>query len=355
MKHLTMTLLLAVCCLLATAQPPKVNEQLFDAVVVRGGSIQQAIDNAPENPTAPYKILVKKGLYHEKVIIDRPNIVLVGENRDSCIIVGAEANGLMMKSMHRGEKVHAGILVLTSKANDCVISGLTVINNYGTTVTNTTTHQFSVYGSATRTIVINSNIISDGNDALSLWGKGDGGKGGMYYHCDLFIRCPGVDFICPRGKCYATRCRFFGDTRAILWHDGKADITNKFVVTDSEFDAIKPTPLGRYHHDSQFYLINCHLSKNIIDEDIDHAYKKEPHLAKGKTIDPCPWGHRVYYHGCTRDGGHSGWLNDNLHMAAGQPALSDITPQWTFSGKWDPEKRIRDLWDVLVYERPSKR
>jgi len=355
MKHLTMTLLLAVCCLLATAQPPKVNEQLFDAVVVRGGSIQQAIDNAPEQPTAPYKILVKKGLYHEKVIIDRPNIVLVGENRDSCIIVGAEANGLMMKSMYRGEKVHAGILVLTSKANDCVISGLTVINNYGTTVTNTTTHQFSVYGSATRTIVINSNIISDGNDALSLWGKGDDGKGGMYYHCDLFIRCPGVDFICPRGKCYATRCRFFGDTRAILWHDGKADITNKFVVTDSEFDAIKPTPLGRYHHDSQFYLINCHLSKNIIDEDIDHAYRKEPHLAKGKTIDPCPWGHRVYYQGCTRDGGHSGWLNDNLHMAAGQPALSDITPQWTFSGKWDPEKRIADLWDVLVYERPGKR
>lgn len=177
----------------------------------------------------------------------------------------------------------------------------------------------------------------------------------MYYHSDLFIRCPGVDFICPRGKCYATRCRFFGDTRAILWHDGKADITNKFVVTDSEFDAIKPTPLGRYHHDSQFYLINCHLSKNIIDEDIDHAYRKEPHLAKGKTIDPCPWGHRVYYHGCTRDGGHSGWLNDNLHMAAGQPALSDITPQWTFSGKWDPEKRIRDLWDVLAYERPGKR
>lgn len=42
-------------------------------------------------------------------------------------------------------------------------------------------------------------------------------------------------------------------------------------------------------------------------------------------------------------------------MAAGQPALSDITPMWTFSGKWDPEKRIRDLWDVLVYERPGKR
>ena len=328
---------------------PTIKEELFDAIVQRGGSIQEAIDKAPENPTEPYKILIKKGLYHEKVIVDRPNIVLVGENRDSCIIVGAEANGLMMKAQHKGERVHSGILVLTSKADDCVISGLTVINNYGTTVTNTTTHQFSVYGSATRTIIINSNIIADGNDALSLWGKGDDGKGGLYYHSDLIIRCPGVDFICPRGKCYATRCRFIGDTRAILWHDGRGDISNKFVVTNSEFDALKPTPLGRYHHDSQFFIVNCHMTKNIKDEDIDHAYKRQPELANGKTVDPCPWGHRVYYYGCTRDGGHSGWLNDNMDKAEGHPTYYTTTATWTFDGKWDPEKRIRDLWNVLAY------
>ena len=324
---------------------PKVDERLFDAVVKRGESIQSAIEKAPEQGKEPFKILIKKGLYHEKVIIDRPNIVLVGEHRDSCIIVGAEANNLSMRPEYRGKKTLHGIVVLTSDANDCVISGLTMINNYGTTVTNTTTHQFTVYGEATRTIIINSNIISDGNDALSLWCN----TGGMYYHSDLFIRCPGVDFICPRGTCYATRCRFFGDTRAILWHDGRGDINNKFVVTNSEFDAIKPTPLGRYHHDSQFYLLNCRLSRNIIDADIDHAYKKDPALAKGKTIDPCPWGHRVYYYGCTRDGGHSGWLNNNLSTAAGSPDFHAITAQWTFDGKWDPEQRIRALWDVLAY------
>lgn len=328
---------------------PKLDETKFDAIVMRGGSIQQAVEKAPLQGTKPYAILVKKGIYNEKVIIDRPNIVLVGENRDSCIIVGAEAEGLKMKKEYAGAAVHDGILVLTDKADDCIISGMTVINNYGTTVNPTTTHQFSVYGQATRTIIINSNIISDGNDALSLWGKGADGKGGMYYHRDLFIRCPGVDFICPRGTCYATRCRFLGNTRAILWHDGSGDINNKFVITNSEFDAIKPTPLGRYHHDSQFFIMNCRMSKNILDEDINHAYKAQPSLAIGKKVDPCPWGHRVYYHGCTREGGHSGWLSDNTDQLEGKPSYYTTTASWTFGKKWDPEKRIRDLWHILRY------
>lgn len=328
---------------------PAVDESKFDAIVNRGGSIQAAIEQAPEQGVEPFKILVKKGLYNEKVVIDRPNIVLVGENRDSCIIVGAEAGETRILSEYRGKPVHHGILVLTEDADDCLISGLTVINNYGTTVTNTTSHQFSVYGSATRTIILNSNIIADGNDALSLWGKGDDGKGGMYYHADLLIRCPGVDFICPRGRCYATRCKFLGDTRAILWHDGRGDIDNKFVVKDSEFDAYKPTPLGRYHHDSQFILLNCHLSKNILDTNIDHAYRADIELGRGKPFDPCPWGQRVYFYNCSREGGHSGWLDNNLSQAAGAPEYFTVTAPWTFDYRWDPEARIRDLWDVVAY------
>lgn len=326
---------------------PKIDISKFDAVVKRGESIQKAIESAPEKPEKPYLIYIKKGIYNEKVIVDKPNIVLVGENRDSCIIVGAETSDHIMIKEYKGEKVHNGILVLTDKADDCIISSLTVINNYGTTVNPTTTHQFSVYGSATRTIILNSNIISDGNDALSLWARNDG----MYYHADLYIRCPGVDFICPRGTCYATRCRFYGDTRAILWHDARGNKNNKFVVTNSFFDGKQPTVLGRYHHDSQFYIINCRMSRNILDENIDHAYAKtkEQRLAEGKDVDPCPLGKRIYYYGCTRDGGHSGWLNDNLDEAEGKPEFHAITAKWTFDEKWNPEKRIRQLWDVLEY------
>lgn len=311
----------------------------FDAIVNAGERIQDAIEKAPENPAKPFKILIRNGVYHEKVIIDRPNIVLVGEDRDSVIIQYAETAASQTIKEYKGKPVHMGVIVLQDNANDCIISGITVYNNYGSTVEKTTTHQMAIYGKATRTIVINSNIFADGNDALSLWCQ----NGGMYYHADLYLRCPGVDFMCPRGRCYATRCKFVGDSRAILWHDGRGDINNKFVVTCSSFDALSPTKLGRYHHDHQFYLAHCRMSKNILDSNISYAYSD-------KVLDPCPWGLRVYYYGCEREGGDSGWLRDNLDQAPGSPAFHGLTALWTFDGKWDPEARIRDLWYVLKYQ-----
>ena len=343
--------------LMTLNRPPKVDESLYDAVVCRGGSIQQALDAAPSDATAehPYKILVKKGVYNEKVIIDKPGILLVGERRDSCIIVGAENAVTLMKREFNGQPTHQGIVYLTENADDCLLSGLTVINNYGTTCQPTTAHQMAVFGRATRTIILNCNIISDGNDALSLWAR----DGGMYYHADLYLRCPGVDFICPRGTCYATRCAFYGDTRAILWHDGRGGKEQKFVVTNSRFDGRQPTPLGRYHHDCQFYLLNCVLGENIIDRNIEHAYahRKPAKPGEEKTADtlsqqpadPCPWGQRIYYYGCHRVGGDSGWLQNNLSQAEGSPEFHAVTALWTFSGRWDPEQTIRNLWRYIAY------
>ncbi|MDR0989051.1 MAG: pectate lyase [Prevotellaceae bacterium] len=319
---------------------PSVDRSAFDIVVKPGQSIQAAIEKAPEASEKPFKILITNGTYNQKVIIDRPNIVLVGENRDSTILTLAELSGKRTIREYRGKPVGNGVIVLQEGADDCVISGLTVYNNYGSTVEKTTAHQMAIFGRATRTIVINSNVWADGNDALSLWAPQ---SGGMYYHADLFLRCPGVDFLCPRGWCFATRCRFYGDSRAIIWHDGRGDKSKKLVITDCEFDAASPTILGRYHHDSQFFLVFCKLSKNILDTNISYAYTD-------KVLDPCPWGQRTYYYGCTREGGHSGWLDNNLQTAENPPtAYYSVTARWTFAGKWDPEKRIRELWDVLAY------
>ena len=318
---------------------PEINYAAFDKIVSPGECIQCAIEWAPQQSDKPYKILIRKGTYNQKVVIDRPNIVLVGEDRDSTIIQLAELSSKPIITEYNGREVKHGVVELLEGADDCVISGLTIYNNYGTTVEKTTKHQFAVYGRATRTIIINSNIWSDGNDALSLWApEGQG----MYYHADLYLRCRGVDFLCPRGWCYATRCRFEGDGHAILWHDGRGDPTKKLVIVDSKFDALRPTTLGRFHHDSQFFLIHCQLSKNILDENIHYAYKD-------KVLDPCPWGLRAYYYACKREGGHSGWLADNLQEAAGQPAFHAINALWTFDRKWNPEARIRDLWNVVGY------
>ena len=321
----------------------------FDVVVSEGESIQAAIEQAPPQPDKPFKIFIRKGTYRQKVIIDRPNIVLVGEQRDSTVIVLAETMKTRTVKEYHGKTVGNGVIVIQEGADNCVISGLTIYNDYGTTVEpGNTTHQMAVFGRATRTIILNCNIWADGNDALSLWAP----DGGMYYHADLYLRCLGVDFLCPRGWCYATRCRFVGDGHAIIWHDGRGDKDKKLVITNSDFDALRPTELGRYHHDSQFYLVNCKLSENIMDHNIEHAYKgrtAEEMAQQGKVLDPCPWGQRTYYYGCRRQGGHSGWLSDNLQSAPGSPEFHAITAQWTFGERWNPEQHIRDLWSVLAY------
>ena len=318
---------------------PTIDRAAFDVIVKAGESIQAAIEKAPAKPTEPFKILIEKGVYNEKVIIDKPNIVLVGEDREKTQIIFAEVSDNRRIKEYKGQPVGNGVIVIQEGADDCVISGLTVYNNYGTTVEKTTRHQMAIFGRATRTIVINSNVWADGNDALSLWARD---AGGMYYHADLYLRCPGVDFLCPRGWCYVTRSRFYGDSRAMIWHDGRGDQSKKLVITDSEFDAASPTLLGSYHHDSQFFLQNCHFSKNVLDGNIHYAYSD-------KVLDPCPWGLRVYYNDCTREGGHSGWMNDNFDQSSTKPAYYDLTARWTFGGKWDPESRIRELWNVLGY------
>ena len=311
----------------------------FDAVVSPGDSIQLAIEKAPEIPTLPFKILIRKGIYHQKVIIDRPNIVLVGEDKDSTTLILAETAKTQKITEYHGKKVGNGVIVLQEGADDCIISGLTVYNNYGTIVEpGNTTHQMAIFGRSTRTIVINSNVWADGNDALSLWAHG----GGMYYHADLYLRGLGVDFLCPRGWCYATRCRFEGDGHAIIWHDGSGNKDKKLVIKDSYFEARRPTILGRYHHDAQFFLLNCKMSSQILDANIQYAYiDKQP--------DPNPWGLRAYYWNCYREGGHNGWLNNNLIQSEEAPEFHGVTALWTFKDQWNPEERIRDLWNVLAY------
>ena len=267
-------------------EPVRPAPSSFDAVVSPGESIQAVIDRVPRDNSKPYTVFLRNGTYTQKVIISRPHIVLVGENRDSTILVMAETRETQTVKEHEGKPVGNGVVVLQEGADDCVISGLTIYNNYGTTVENTTRHQMAVFGRATRTIIVNCNIWADGNDALSLWAPEGNG---MYYHADLSLRCPGVDFLCPRGWCYATRCRFYGDSRAIVWHDGRGDKSKKLVITNSHFDAASPTVLGRYHHDSQFFFVSCTMSKNILDSNISYAYSD-------KVLDPCPWGQRVYFY-----------------------------------------------------------
>jgi hypothetical protein len=168
-------------------------------------------------------------------------------------------------------------------------------------------------------------VIADGGDTVSLWNL----DGGRYYlsHC----RFEGwVDYVCPRGWCYITDSRFFGhNLTASLWHDGRTDRDQKFVIRYSFFDGVPGFPLGRHHVDAQFYLLDCIFSETMADIPIFWPASINAKLWL--------WGERHYFHNCHRLGGDYGWFRDNLTTADRSPRPEEITAKWTFAGVWDPE------------------
>ncbi|MDI9238463.1 pectinesterase family protein [Lysobacter sp. LF1] len=74
----------------------------FDAVVATAphpgarvfASLGEAIGAAPTDGTRPFRILVTRGRWHEKLVIDRPNIHLIGEDRASSVLTYDAAAGM---------------------------------------------------------------------------------------------------------------------------------------------------------------------------------------------------------------------------------------------------------------------
>lgn len=56
-------------------------------------TIGAALARAPEAGTAPYRVLVRKGRYYEKLSVDRPNVALIGESRQGTVLTYDAAAG----------------------------------------------------------------------------------------------------------------------------------------------------------------------------------------------------------------------------------------------------------------------
>jgi pectinesterase len=191
---------------------PSAAKERADIVVAKDGSgnfttIQQAIDSVPSDNSALKIILIKKGVYVEKLIIKTNFIALVGEDRDSTRIEFYQPYSF--------DSTYAdGRAVINIYANDITLANLTAEN----TQPDVNIHGFTVHGeNNTRTIVINCNILSNGGDTLALWNR----ESGMYYHNSLYLK-GAVDFLCPRGWCYAENITFFCTRLTTpLWHDAR--------------------------------------------------------------------------------------------------------------------------------------
>lgn len=301
-------------------------------------TIQGAINSLPDSSETSRTIFIKKGIYNEKLYIEKPNIIFEGEDREATIIIASIARD----EWRCGHTDDWGVATMNVGANDITLKSLTITNNFGldfkertiwcasdTTATKQKKlrkdgHQMALrtMNMATRLKAINCRFSAYGGDTVSPWEI----YNGMWYFKDCIME-GGVDFYCPRGWAWAENCEFIARTGpAAIWHDGSGSRDSKTVLINCRFRGYDGFLLGRYHREAQFYLINCEFAKNM----------KDSAIYRVPTNNAIQWGDRVYYYNCKREGGNDfAWYKNNL--PAGVNA-KDINVTWVFGKRWMPGK-----------------
>lgn len=306
-------------------------------------SIQDAINSLSDSSVSLRTIYIKKGVYNEKIYIKKHNIILKGEDKDKTIITQSIARD-EWRCAHPDDW---GVATLNIDGNDITLNNLTITNSFGFDLAKKDTivycasdsvnhkktvskdgHQMALRTmKATRFKAINCRFRSFGGDTVSPWNV----DAGMFYFKNCIME-GGVDFYCPRGWAYAENCTFIAHTGpASIWHDGSKDPDSKTILKNCSFEGFDGFNLGRYHRDAQFYLINCSFANNMADKDI--------YLVP--TSNTIAWGRRIYYFNCHRKGGDYAWHKDNLSTAQGNIKPVDVTVNWLFKGRWNPEETRR--------------
>jgi pectinesterase len=300
-------------------------------------TIQGAINSLPDSSATPRTIFIMAGIYAEKLYIEKPNIVFAGENVRNTIIIASIARD----EWRCGHTDDWGVATMNVGANDITLMNLTITNNYGFDFKERTIwcasdtsvnkqkklrkdgHQMALRTmNATRLKAVNCHFRAFGGDTVSPWEV----ENGMWYFKDCIME-GGVDFYCPRGWAWAENCQFITHSGpAAIWHDGSRVKDSKTVLLNCSFKGYDGFMLGRYHRDAQFYLVNCAFAKNM----------KDTAIYRVPTANTIQWGHRVYYYNCHREGGNDySWYSDNLPAGLKE---SDITINWVFGDRWNPEK-----------------
>ncbi len=300
-------------------------------------SIQEAINSLPAGDAKTQRIiLIKKGVYNEKIFIDKNFITLRGENAGNTIVTIA----LARDEWRCSNKDDYGTATINLQGSDITLENLSFINSYGKDNTADKEivcpneanskktirpggHQMALRSFKTTHLIVKNCIFrAYGGDTVSPWNT----WGGMFYFKNCIME-GGVDFYCPRGWSLAENCLFIcHNNNAAIWHDGSDVKESKTVLFNCSFSGDDGFKLGRYHRDAQFYLLNCSFPKNMADADIYWVPSKEKR-------DSLKWGVRVYYYNCHREGGDYAWMKDHLPADFG---INDFNVPWVYDYKWNP-------------------
>ncbi len=301
-------------------------------------TIQEAVNSLPAGTKLQRVILIKRGVYKEKIFIDKNFITLKGEDPKNTIVTIS----LARDEWRCGNPDDYGTAAINLKGNDITLENLSFINSYGkdakvekaipcptdsagSKTIRPSAHQMALRSFATtRLIVINCIFRAWGGDTVSPWNAEDG----MFYFKDCIME-GGVDFYCPRGWALADNCTFICQrSPAGIWHDGSKYESSKTVLLNCTFLGDDGFKLGRYHRDAQFYLLNCNFANNMADADIYIV----------PTANTILWGRRIYYYNSHRAGGDYAWHKNNLPAGFG---INDFNVPWVFDYKWDPSGKIK--------------
>ena len=91
-------------------------------------SITAALSSAPGQKAGPYRVLIRKGVYREKLRVTRPELHLLGEDRDETVITWDDSGSTLGPD---GEELGTwGSATLTVLAPDFRAENLTVANGF---------------------------------------------------------------------------------------------------------------------------------------------------------------------------------------------------------------------------------
>ena len=103
-------------------------------IVAKDGSgqyttIQQAVDNAPVGGGEPVLILVRDGVYDEKLVINKPNLRIVGQSRENTVLThGDYAKMLFEDGSEQGTFCTYTLLIC---ADNVTVENMTIRNHAG--------------------------------------------------------------------------------------------------------------------------------------------------------------------------------------------------------------------------------
>ena len=92
-------------------------------------SIQEAVDAVHVGETVPTTLLIRPGIYHERLVIHKDNLRIVGEDRDTTVITySACAKDKYPDGTEKGTFLSASVIVT---GTDVTLENLTIRNDAG--------------------------------------------------------------------------------------------------------------------------------------------------------------------------------------------------------------------------------